>query len=86
LREIGRPHLTAWLVSANRPHVLLDGALAHPNAQFQEFAANPFSTPQPIVLGHLPEEARWFQQRPSAHEKQPLTSVSKTGGRVPDAT
>jgi hypothetical protein len=35
LREIGRPLLASWLVSTNRPHVLLNGSLADPKAQFQ---------------------------------------------------
>jgi hypothetical protein len=40
LLEIGGPLLTSWLVDANRPHVLLDSALTHMKAQFQQFPAN----------------------------------------------
>jgi hypothetical protein len=31
----GCPRLASWLVGSNSSHILLDGALAHPNAQFQ---------------------------------------------------
>ena len=51
------PLLTLWLVCAKVPHVLLNRSLAYTNAQFEEFSPNPFSTPQPIVLGHLPIKA-----------------------------
>jgi hypothetical protein len=40
--------------------MLLDGALADMKAQFQELSADPFSTPQPIVLGHLPDQGDGF--------------------------
>src|SRR5215467_11634182 len=40
------PLLPSWLVGANRPHVLLNGALAHVDAQFQEFTPYAFSTPE----------------------------------------
>ena len=56
----GRPRLASWLVGANVPHVLLDGALAHPKAQFQQFPTNPFSTPQSIILRHLPDQGNRF--------------------------
>jgi hypothetical protein len=39
------PLLTSWLVGANRPHVLLDGALTHVYPQFQQFPANALSSP-----------------------------------------
>jgi len=52
----GAPLLPSWLLCANIPHVLLDRPLAHTQAQFQEFPANPFSTPKPIVLGHLSDQ------------------------------
>ena len=54
----GRPLLASWLVCVNRPHVLLDGALAHPNAQFQQFSANALSTPESIR--HLPDQGDGF--------------------------
>jgi hypothetical protein len=38
------PLLPSWLLGANRPQILLDGAFAHMDAQFQEFPANPLST------------------------------------------
>jgi len=56
----GRPRLASWLLGANCPHVLLDGALAHPKAQFQQFSANPFSSPKLIVLRHLPDQGDRF--------------------------
>src|SRR5215470_6280738 len=34
----GRPLLTSWLASAYASHVLLDGPLAHTDAQFQQFS------------------------------------------------
>ena len=40
----------------------------------------------PIVLGHLPEEARWFPRRPWACEKRPWTCASRPGGRAPDGS
>src|SRR5215470_2311579 len=52
----GCPLLPSWRLCANSSHVLLDGALADPNAQFQEFSPNPFGTPKPIVLRHLPDQ------------------------------
>jgi hypothetical protein len=52
----GCPRLASWLLCANRPHVLLDRALAHTDAEFQQFSTNPFSTPEPIVLRHLPDQ------------------------------
>ncbi len=55
------PLLTPWLRCANVPHIFLDCALAHPNAQFQEFPANALSTPQPIVLRHLPDQGNRFR-------------------------
>ena len=51
------PLLPSWLVCANRPHVLLNGALAHVDAQFQEFTPYAFSTPEPIVRRHLSDQA-----------------------------
>src|SRR5215470_13823436 len=56
----GRPLLASWLVCANRPHVLLDGALAHVDAQFQEFTPYAFSTPEPIVRRHLSDQGNRF--------------------------
>jgi len=41
-------------------HVLLDGALADMNAQFQEFSANPFCTPESILFRHLPDQGDGF--------------------------
>ena len=54
------PLLTLWLGCANRPHVLLNSSLADMNAQFQQFPTNPFSTPKPIVLRHLPDQGDRF--------------------------
>ncbi len=38
-----RPRLASWLGCTNSPHVLLNGALADPKAQFQQFTPDPFS-------------------------------------------
>src|SRR5947199_7181515 len=54
------PLLPSWLLCANGPHVLLNGALADADAQFQEFSANPFSTPKPILSGHLLDRGDGF--------------------------
>ena len=56
----GRPLLPLRLVDTNRPHVLLDGALAHLYAQLQEFTTDPFSTPESIVRRHLPDQGDGF--------------------------
>ena len=58
--EIGRPLLTSWLVGSNTSHILLDGALTDMDAQFQEFTPDPFSSPKPIVRGHLPDQGNGF--------------------------
>src|SRR5947209_8097462 len=60
LREIDAPLLTSWRLCANVPHVLLDGALADMHPQFQQFTPHPFSPPEPIVLGHLPDQGDGF--------------------------
>jgi len=57
----GRPPRSLWLGCANRSDVLLDGTLAHMNAQFQEFSTNPFSAPEPIVRRHLPNQGDGFR-------------------------
>src|SRR5258708_12374139 len=41
------PPLASWLVGANSSHVLLDGSLADPKAQFEEFTPDPFCSPAP---------------------------------------
>jgi hypothetical protein len=56
----GCPRLASWLVCANRPHVLLNSALAHSKAQFQQFSPNPLSTPKPIVPRHLSDQGDGF--------------------------
>src|SRR6266516_5899867 len=53
IAEKRAPLLTSWLVGANRPHVLLDGALTHVSPQFQQFPANALSSPELIFLRHL---------------------------------
>ncbi len=40
-------------------HVLLDGSFADAHTQLEQFASDPFRSPEPIVLGHL------FDQRDS---------------------
>jgi hypothetical protein len=39
-----RPLLSSWSWCVNMWHVLLDGALAHLHAEFQQFSTNPLST------------------------------------------
>jgi len=56
IAEKRAPLLTSWLVGANRPHVLLDGALTHVSPQFQQFPANALSSPELIFLRHLPNQ------------------------------
>ena len=36
------PHLSSWPGGAYLPHVFLNGAFAHMNAQLEEFATDPF--------------------------------------------
>ena len=55
------PLLTSWLVGANRPYVLLDGALTHVYPQFQQFPANALSSPEPIVRRHLSDQGDRFR-------------------------
>jgi hypothetical protein len=38
---------------ANLLHMFLNSAFAHADAEFQQFALNLFSTPEPVVLSHL---------------------------------
>ena len=44
IAQEGCPLLASWLVGANRPHILLNGSLAHPKAQFQQLPMNALST------------------------------------------
>ena len=57
----GRPRLASWLVCTNSPHVLLNGALADPKAQFQQFTTDPFSPPESILRRHLPDQGDGFR-------------------------
>jgi len=66
--------------------ILLDRPLAHAQAQFQQFSTNALSSPEPIVLGHLPEEARSCPRRPEACGLASWTCASRTGERTPDAS
>jgi hypothetical protein len=54
------PLLPSWLLGANMPHVLLDGALADMKAQFQQFSAHPLCTPESILFRHLPDQGDGF--------------------------
>jgi hypothetical protein len=49
----GRPLLPPWQISVSRAHVLLDGTLAHLNAQLKSIPANTLSTPESILRRHL---------------------------------
>jgi len=61
IAQEGCPLLASWLVGANRPHILLNGSLAHPKAQFQQLPMNALSTPEPIVYRHLPDQSDGFR-------------------------
>jgi hypothetical protein len=61
IAEKRAPLLTSWLVGANRPHVLLNGALAHTQAQFQQFSTNALGSPEPIVRRHLSDQGNRFR-------------------------
>src|SRR5258706_5564611 len=61
ITQKGRPLLSSWLGSANEPHVLLDGALADMNIQFQEFPTNPLSSPEAILRCHLSDQQDGFR-------------------------
>jgi hypothetical protein len=60
IAQKGSPSLSSWLGCANVSDVLLDGSLAHINAQLQQFSTNPLSTPQSILHGHLPAQDDGF--------------------------
>lgn len=49
----GRPGLPSWMQHTSLLHVLLDGSLTHAHTQLEQFATHAFSTPKPVVLGHL---------------------------------
>jgi len=49
----GGPVLSSWSCGANLPHVLLNGPLAHVNAQPKSFATDPLCSPQSFIPCHL---------------------------------
>jgi len=49
----GLPGLSSWPAGAHGSHVLLNGALADADAQFEEFTTNPFCSPQSVVPCHF---------------------------------
>ena len=58
-RKVAHVWPRGWCVRT-ASHVLLNGALADTKAQFQQFTPNPFSTPESIVLRHLPDQGDGF--------------------------
>jgi len=62
IAQEGRPLLSSWLWGANLPHVLLDGALTHMYAQFQQFPTNPLSTPESILRRHRLDQGDGFRR------------------------
>ncbi len=42
------------------PHVLLNGAFADADAQLEEFATDPFSSPEPILRRHFLDQSHGF--------------------------
>jgi hypothetical protein len=54
------PPLASWLVGANSSHVLLDGSLADPQAQFEEFTPDPFCSPESVVFRHFSDQGNGF--------------------------
>ncbi len=61
IAQKGRPLLSSGLQGVNVPHIFLNGPLAHVNVQFQEFATNPFSTPESILRRHIPDQGNGFR-------------------------
>jgi len=49
----GGPVLSSLSRCASAPHVLLNGLLAHVNAQLEQFATDPLRTPESILLCHF---------------------------------
>jgi hypothetical protein len=47
-----RPALPGWARPWHLPQILLDGPLAHPDVELQEFAPDPLGTPERIVARH----------------------------------
>jgi hypothetical protein len=64
IAQKGRPLLSSGPQGANRSHILLNGPLAQVNAQFQEFATNPFSAPESILRRHLSDQGNGFRGYP----------------------
>jgi hypothetical protein len=56
----GRPTLSSCWWCTNLPHVLLDGSFTDMHTQFQQFAADPLSTPESIFACHLFDQGNRF--------------------------
>jgi hypothetical protein len=68
LQEVARPDVRGVVAQERRPrlpgptrrpgsvHVLLDGALADPDAELQQLALDALGTPQPVLAGHPADE------------------------------
>ena len=53
LPQKGGPGLAGWAGLAQWPHVALDGALADPETELEEFSPDPLGAPERILLRHL---------------------------------
>src|SRR5258706_4643904 len=56
----GGPPLSSCWWCTNLPHVFLDGALTDMDTQFQQFTADPLSTPKSIFARHLFDQGNRF--------------------------
>jgi hypothetical protein len=44
------------------PYVLLDGAFAYPDREFEQFATNSLGAPETIAFGHIADEIDLFRR------------------------
>ena len=56
-----RPGLRSGLNRTDLGDVLLKGVLGNAKTQLEQFPTNPFGTPEPIVLRHLPDQGDGFR-------------------------
>ena len=63
--EEGVPRLSRRLARAEGPHVLLDRPLAHAEAELEQFAADPFGSPQGVGAGHRSNQVDDVRAQPA---------------------
>jgi hypothetical protein len=49
----GCPGLPMWSSRAHLSHILLDRAFTDVDTQLEQFATDPLSSPQSVILGHV---------------------------------